>query len=662
MKQTIFAVLWTVLALSPSAFSGLASGAESCGEAYVCREALLRFSRHAGEADIQAVLQEAGATVIKFHPRSRIYHVSLSETRPTLEQIERLRNTPLVLSAMPNAVVTGDLLPDDPLFPNQWGLKNTGLFGGTNPWVDIGMEEVWDTVTGSPPLIIAVIDSGVDYTHPDLTANMWTNPGEIPGNSIDDDGNGFIDDVHGYDFFNDDGDPFDDHFHGTHVAGILGAVGNNGLGVTGVNWSARIMAVKFLGDEATGTIAGGIAAIEYAVANGARVLNNSWSTFGPLPSLFSAVLDSDAAGTVFVAAAGNDGFNNDIAGTKPASFDVPNIVSVASITPDDALSDFSSFGAVTVDLGAPGSTILSTFPTWWFAGDDDYAAIDGTSMATPHVAGLAALLWAHAPQLSHRQVVQALLQGVVAKDYLNGITVTGGVLNAPNSLSLVQDIAANHAPVADAGPDQFREIGETVTLSGSATDEDGDEPLVFAWSLQVPNGSTAQLDAADIPNPNFVVDVAGSYTATLTVSDAFAGSVPDSMQVVAETEVIPPPNVVILVQDSQKKNVAENNGVPSVKVGEAVFLNGAGTTGPFPDALLFEWSFIERPDGSQAELQNSTQVLSSFTPDLPGTYTVRLIAEDGHNESFGDRSMTAAQEEQAATAQAAGGCALVKVP
>src|SRR5262249_28581701 len=211
----------------------------------------------------------------------------------------------------------------------------------------------WDVVQGSPDVVVGVIDTGIDYTHPDLVANMWTNPGEIPGNGIDDDGNGFVDDVYGYDFANDDPDPSDDYGHGTHVAGTIGAVGNNSVGIAGVSWRVRLMAIKFIGANGSGSSSGAVRAVNYAVQMGARLTSNSWGGRGNSIALREAIAAAQAAGQLFVAAAGNSSSNNDTNPFYPASYDLDNVIAVGAIESDGDRATFSNFGQ-TVDVYAPG--------------------------------------------------------------------------------------------------------------------------------------------------------------------------------------------------------------------------------------------------------------------------------------------------------------------
>jgi subtilisin-like proprotein convertase family protein len=260
--------------------------------------------------------------------------------------------------------------------------------------------------------VTAVIDTGVDYTHPDLASNIWTNTDEVAGNGIDDDGNGFVDDVRGWDFVNNDSDPMDDNGHGTHVAGTIGAVGNNGIGVTGVAWTASIMPLKFLDQSGSGSLSDAIKAIQYARVNGAKIINASWGGGGFSSALQSAITQFITSGGLFVAAAGNEATNNDVTPSYPANYQ--GVISVGASTRTDTRASFSNYGT-SVDVFAPGQSILSTLP------GNRYGSLSGTSMATPQVAGALALLWGQNPTLSATTISQALINS------------TDNVLRASNS-------------------------------------------------------------------------------------------------------------------------------------------------------------------------------------------------------------------------------------
>ncbi len=370
----------------------------------------------------------------------------------------------------PNGLSRFDVLPNDANFAKLWALDNTGQTGGTLD-ADIDAPEAWSVTTGSPGIVVAVIDTGVDYTHPDLAANIWTNPREIPGNGVDDDGNGFVDDVHGYNFARNNGDPMDDNGHGTHVAGTIAAVGDNGIGVTGVNWTSSIMALKFLDSRGSGTISNAVRAINYATMMQTRygvnvhVTNNSWGSYTSSQSLRDAIASSGNAGILFVAAAGNDGFNNDVTPLYPSGYNLNNIIAVAATDQNDLLARFSNYGTTSVDLGAPGVSIYSTRP------QGAYGYLSGTSMATPHVTGVVALAWAAAPDAAAQTIRAAVFAGTDPVSSLAGKVATGGRLNARGALD-----ALSAKPVV------------TVTATDPSASEQGAEPGVFTIAR---TGSTA---------------------------------------------------------------------------------------------------------------------------------------------------------------------------
>ena len=278
---------------------------------------------------------------------------------------------------------------------------------------------------------VAVVDTGVSYKHPDLAGNAWKNSADVP-NGVDDEGDGFVDDVFGADFFSNDSNPDDDGGHGTHVAGIIGAQGNNALGVTGVNWDVNVMALKFLDENGEGNTADAANAIDYAVAHGARVINASWGGPSFSQALYGAIKRAGDRGVMVVAAAGNEGNNSDVKPDYPAAFDLPNIVSVAATDRSDQLLDFSNFGAKSVDLAAPGDDVLSTVPT--LSDPSGYAAFSGTSMAAPFVSGAAALYLAKYPGATVDQIKSALMQTADRLPTLVGKTVSGGRLDIAKAL------------------------------------------------------------------------------------------------------------------------------------------------------------------------------------------------------------------------------------
>jgi subtilisin family serine protease len=345
------------------------------------------------------------------------------------DMYDALRQLPGFRYAEPDFLLSAETIPNDPSFGQLYGLHNTGQTVNGDPGTadaDIDAVEAWDTGTGSSDIVVAVIDTGIDYTHSDLVNNIWTNPGEIPGNLLDDDLNGYVDDVHGYDFYNFDGDPFDDNSHGTHVAGTIGAQGNNGVGVAGVNWDVTLMALKFLPASGSGPTSGAVAAVNYVSMMSdrginIRLTNNSWGGGGYSQFLYDAIANNRNRDILFVAAAGNDGTNNDTVPHYPSSYDLDNIIAVAATNNDDNLAPYN-WGPVSVDLAAPGYNIRSTIP-------GGLGFKSGTSMATPHVSGAAALAFSHKPNATYTEVRNAILNGVDVKASLTGLVATNGRLN-----------------------------------------------------------------------------------------------------------------------------------------------------------------------------------------------------------------------------------------
>lgn len=320
--------------------------------------------------------------------------------------------------------------PNDPMFAEQWALNNLGQNGGKEK-ADISALKAWQKTTGSNKVVVAVLDSGVDYTHQDLVSNIWFRPANIP--QYTDDELGTINDEHGFNSADNTADPMDDNGHGTHCAGIIGAEGNNDEGIAGINWNVQIMPLKFLGRGGFGSTKDAIEAINYAVDRKQKgvnvaVISASWGSTQYSKALEDAIRAAGEAGILFVAAAGNDGSNNDKRPHYPSNYDLPNVISVAAMDRSDQLASFSNFGVKTVHIAAPGKDILST----WL--NDQYREASGTSMATPYVSGTAALVLAANPDLSVAKLRERLLKSVDKLDVLNGKVESGGRLNAAKAL------------------------------------------------------------------------------------------------------------------------------------------------------------------------------------------------------------------------------------
>lgn len=339
---------------------------------------------------------------------------------------------PMVAYVEPNRKRSSYLAPNDADYGKLWGLNNDGQTGGT-AGCDINAEAAWNYLTGDRQVVVAVIDTGIDYNHPDLVDNMWINENEIPGDGIDNDGNGLIDDIHGWNFMAGvtNGIPLDDEGHGTHCSGTIAGVGNNGRGVAGVNWRASLMALKFLGADGGGFDSDAIACIEYAIQMGADVISASWGGTGYSQALYDVIKLCDEAGIAFIAAAGNEGTDNDVMPSYPAAFDLENIISVAATDHNDDLAWFSNYGAESVDVAAPGVEIYSTLL------DGTYGSLDGTSMATPHVAGAVALMLAADPTLSPAKIKELVIDYADPVVALDGKCVSGGRLNIGTIIPII---------------------------------------------------------------------------------------------------------------------------------------------------------------------------------------------------------------------------------
>jgi len=436
--------------------------------------------------------------------------IELVSTRVRPE-IAIARIAPLVRYAERDWVVRAIATPNDPNYGLLWGLNNTGQTVNGDPGIagaDVNAPQAWDTTTGDANFTIAIIDTGVQYTHPDLAANIWTNPGEIAGNGVDDDGNGYVDDVRGWDFYNVDNDPMDTGGHGTHTAGTVGAVGNNGIGVAGLNWRCKLLPMRFLGPQG-GYTSDAILAVNYCRVKGVKVSNNSWGGGGYSQGMYDAINSSKSVGHVFCAAAGNAGTNNDASPFYPASYNLDNLISVASTTNDDTRSSFSNYGATSVDLGAPGSTILSTYL------NNGYAYMSGTSMATPHVAGVASLVYAQNPSWTYGQVRSRLFTTARPIAGLSGLCVTGAVLDAAAAVGTGGGNTAPTVTISSPANNTTVVTGTPVTFTGSASDvQQGNLSASLVWNSNLMGqiGTGATFSRSDMS--------AGTHTVTASVTDA----------------------------------------------------------------------------------------------------------------------------------------------
>lgn len=562
-----------------------------------------------------------GATVTQTFARiGRLQVVQLPAGQSVSNALAVLRQSNQVEYAEPDYIVRSLAEPNDFRFfdGTLWNLKNTGQLGG-KPRADIDAPAGWDIKTTATDIIIAVIDTGVRYTHEDLAGSMWTNPDEIAGNGRDDDGNGVVDDVHGLNAVTGSGNPFDDHGHGSHVSGIIGGVGDNSVGVAGVCWRARIMALKSLDAEGNGAISDAIRCLDYARSQGARIINASWGTTGfNSAALRDAIISTRDADIIFVAAAGNSAEDNSVNPIYPASYDVDNIISVAATTRTDDLAPFSNYGATTVHLAAPGSPIFSC----WGNADDAYQYLDGTSMAAPHVAGAAALCRSLFPGESYRQIINRVLAGVDPLPGLAGKCTTGGRLNLPKTLGGAPPpppaptvaVTATDATASEAGPDAGT---FTITRSGSTS-----AALTVNYSV----GGTASNGADFQTLPGAVTIPAGAASTAVTVTPVDDASVEGSETVIVTLaanspySVGSPGSATVTISDNDQPPPPEKPTV-TVAATDASATEGGGT-GAFT---------VSRTGGTSAALTVSYSLGGSASnggdyQSLPSSLTIPVGA------------------------------------
>lgn len=406
---------------------------------YAADEIIIKFNPAGTTADRDKLLTHYGITIRPLTADALLVlgRITSSYASATLSSL--LVRHPLVSYSEPNYRYRLTAIPNDPYFKNQWGLHNIQHHHARFD-ADIDAPEAWQRHQGSKKVIIGIIDSGVDYLHEDLRQNIWINPREIPGNGKDDDGNGFIDDVRGWNFYDSNNDPMDVYSHGTHVSGILGAMTNNSIGVAGLDWAVGIMPVKCFSPYGYGFLSDIIPAIKYAVDNGARIINASWGSPFASDALREIIAYAQAQGVVFVAAAGNYGTNNDRFPFYPASYDLPNVIAVAASTIQDSLAFFSNYGPQSVDLAAPGLSIVSTIP------HNRYAFYSGTSMAAPFVCGAAALALSQQPQLAADDLCTVVMASTDPLPSLTGRVKTGGRLNAAKCLQNAENFKTRIPP------------------------------------------------------------------------------------------------------------------------------------------------------------------------------------------------------------------------
>jgi subtilisin family serine protease len=454
MRRGPGAALLAVLGLAFA--GGIAAAGDAAAPAPAAQEILVRFAPGAAQ---KRALDSVGATLVERMPLGGLVRARLDPGVSLAAADRTLERRSDVVAAGPNRTYELYATPNDTLYPELWGLDA------------IGATLAWDVTQGSNAVVVAVVDTGADVAHPELDTNIWTNSGEV-ANGLDDDANGLVDDLKGWDFASGDANVNDTNGHGTHVSGTIGAEGHNGAGVTGVNWRVKVMPLR----TGNGTLSG--LAIEqafrYACAEGAQVVNGSFGSPSPDPFVRDAI--EDCPGTLFVFAAGNESTNNDAQPRYPCNYPLENIVCVAASEEDDTLAPFSNYGITNVDLAAPGADILSTVP----GGGFDY--FDGTSMASPHVAGAAALVLSHRPALTPIELKNTLLLSVDKTSAYSGSVKTGGRLNVARALGQEVKPPTGLTASSPSHAGGWSANSTVQVVWGGATDENGIGGYSYAFS------------------------------------------------------------------------------------------------------------------------------------------------------------------------------------
>jgi len=579
-------------AAKPGVFQHLSSaaGAKKFSEDSI----IVKFKPGATDAKKDDLHKRHGSKIAKKFDRLRMHHVKLKKGKAVEDALKEYRADPDVEYAEPDYVMKVQASPSDEFFGSLWGMNK------------INAPAAWDISTGSGSVVVAVIDTGIDYSHPDLSANIWVNPRETAGNGYDDDGNGYPDDIHGIDTFNSDSDPFDDHYHGTHVAGTIGAVGNNGAGVAGVNWNVKIMACKAFGSDGSGSISAIIGCLEYVKLmkdRGVNIVatNNSWGGAGYSQALYDAIALQPEI--LFIAAAGNDATNIDKGEFYPGGYDLSNIITVAATDSDDNLAGFSNTGDKSVHVGAPGTSIYSTAP------GNAYQYLQGTSMATPHVTGLAALL--SSTGKNWKQVKNLILSGGVPVQALAGKTITGSRIDAFNSIACSNRplLVAQHLPARVVA-------GVPITLSVISINCG---TPVGPVTVTLPGGGTMQLlDGGVAPDK---VSGDGVFTGSWTPPGSGSYSFTITTPAASRSVVVPPVSVSFTATAAPPATVSD--ATVYAGLGENFSLSFSTTGGILP----YSWSVASGTLPPGLSLNSATGEISGVTGGA-GVYPLTLRVTD----------------------------------
>lgn len=599
---------------------------------FVPKQLFVKFSANANESKIKSTLDTLGSSILYEFKTNRTLLINvptaISDT-DLLGAAAALSEVEAVEYVHPNSILKAVETPNDPFYAQQPDLNNDGI-NGKKADADIDAPEAWQITTGSSSVVVGVIDTGIDYNHPDLMDNIWTNPGESGldaqgrdkrNNGVDDDGNGYVDDFRGWDFVNNDNDPMDDHSHGTHVAGTIGAVGNNGIGISGVNWTVRLVGLKFLNGAGSGQLSDAVRAIEYATLMNIPITNNSWGGGGYEATLEAAIKAAGDKGYLFVAAAGNDGSNNDLTPAYPASYNLPNVLSVAAVDSDDTLAYFSNYGVSSVHVAAPGVNILSTLP------NNNYGMFSGTSMATPHVAGVSALLKAHNPDYSFTQIKGRIMGASDRMPSLMGKVVSGRL----NAFSVFEEDTVLPNPVID-GDLSF--VGIT--------------RLELNWTPSGDDGSTGSASSYEIRRSSEPIDSESKWEKAKVVSFSMIAQSPKFSVRIVDQALKSKGFLVVRATDNVGNMSALGTSIPfELADPEEVFANDGETLNGLTMLPEGSWGqedvvgrgkvLSDSPSGDYSPDEDSSLILPPLTglrPDVLLTFASKLSCETGWDWAY----------------------------
>jgi subtilisin family serine protease len=565
--------------------------------------------------------------VVPLYPESGLGHYLLTIDEWNIDSVPEtlalLAEEPyasLLRFAEPDWLVSSMVLPNDPEVQNgnQWALQTQ------SSCADLNANAGWEIRSNAEDVVVAIIDSGINITHQDLAGNLWVNPDEIAANGLDDDGNGIVDDVFGYNALTEDGNVSDDNGHGTHVAGIIGAVGNNGVGTSGVAWSTNLMAVKVMNENGEGVVSNITQGVIYAVNEGAHIINASFGSYNFQTPIYDVFHYAEEHNVLVAAAAGNDSSNNDEHPTYPSSYRWDNIVSVASLDQSGELSGFSNFGKNSVDIAAPGGDILSTF----IPGNDSYDRLSGTSMAAPQIAGVLALLVQQFPGEPYIRYIDRLILGGSELDTVRGKLGYAIVADLEKSLSIINP--PDSLRFTDRLDNSIvRFPGQSMQVEVEVEDE---TDVLFSWNKNgtpIPNATTNKLDLSGLTTGS-----KGTYSVVaskqgLQISDSI------NLQMVAPnlglTSAADSNLSLGIVGNHPWSQTAEASVVGSTSIFSAP-INNNSSSSVFSyieglGQLTFHWKVTSEPDFDQLQLLVNGEVIRSISGDT-GWQTVNIRFAD----------------------------------